>query len=109
MIDKNEKVESPIIGELYNVVYIPDLERKTGFLNRDGVHIAYSANAGQIYFRRVKDDGARGNLGYENPCVESFQLLKTEIVDSQKETFNNDCDFGGEHMNREFSKIFGKL
>lgn len=66
----------PVVGMFYDVSYVSGLEYKTGFLNRDGIHVAYSANGGQVYFRRVEDDGARGNLRYDNPCVDSYVLVK---------------------------------
>ena len=71
-----DEFDEPVIGMFYYVSYVPDLEYRTGFLNRDGIHVAYSANGGQVYFRRVKDDGARGNLRYDNPCIDSYVLVK---------------------------------
>jgi len=108
MSDTKGKVEAPVVGQLYNVVYIPDLERETGFLNLDGVHVAYSANAGQVYFRRIKDDGARSHLAYDNPCVESFQILETKIYDDQERCLDDELVRIEKSANREFSKVFGK-
>lgn len=55
--------------EVWHVEYDPAMHRDTGFRNKDGQHIVYETNGGQLYFRRLEDDDAVGHLRVDNPLI----------------------------------------
>ena len=62
-------------GEEWDVEYDPDRTRDTGFRNQDGRHTVYEANGGQLFFRRLEDDGAVGHLRVDNPLIRSARRV----------------------------------
>lgn len=64
------------VGTVWAVCFVDDLERKTGFVNQNGLHEVYEANGGQRYFRRLIADHSRGNLRLDNPLIAEATLTE---------------------------------
>lgn len=67
MLDRPWHAARP--GEEWFVEYDPAIREISGFLNRSGPHIVYEANGGQLYFRRLEDDGAQVHLRIDNTLI----------------------------------------
>lgn len=64
------------IGSVWVVRFDPDLKKKSGFVNQDGLHEVYEANGGQRYFRRLIADHSQGNLRIDNPLIVEATLTE---------------------------------
>ena len=56
-------------GEVWLVEYDPEMYAQTGFLNANGPHVVYEANGGQLYFRRLQEDGAKGHQRIDSDLI----------------------------------------
>lgn len=55
--------------EVWFVEYDPDMYAQTGYLNVNGPHVVYEANGGQLYFRRLQSDGAKGHQRIDSDLI----------------------------------------
>lgn len=56
-------------GEVWFVEYDPGMHAQTGYLNVNGPHVVYEANGGQLYFRRLQEDGAKGRQRIDSALI----------------------------------------